>query len=268
MAVFRVHKNKDNPYLMINKYHIYDQRLSWKAKGILSYFLSRPDDWQFYREEILTHATDGKDSLNKGIDELIKCGYMKREMKRNENGKFTGGYSYEIFETPLDLAEYENACTDNLPKAEKPTSGKPISEKPTSENPPLLNNDIKLNNEFKSSSSNSNVEVFKHFEKCNFGLISPMLMEKISADIEIYSKEWVMKAAEVSDESGKHNYNYVKGILENWKANGGIKEKKEVKSNATGSNFKKNTGESKGKWTGYKPSAPKIAGETDTTGLI
>lgn len=141
-------------------------------------------------------------------------------------------------------------------------------EKPNSENPPLLNNELILNKEFKSSSSNSNVEVFKYFERCNFGLISPILMEKIATDIEIYSKEWVMKAAEIADESGKHNYNYVKGILENWKANGGIKERKEVKVNGTGSNPKKNTGECESKWSGYKPQAPKVAGKVDTEGLI
>ncbi len=112
------------------------------------------------------------------------------------------------------------------------------------------------------------MEVFKHFEKCNFGLLSSMLIEKIAADIEIYSKEWVMKAAEISDEAGVHRYDYVKSILERWKASGGIKEKREVKGDANRRNYKKNTGESKSKWGGYKAPTPKLKGETDTTGLI
>lgn len=70
------------------------------------------------------------------------------------------------------------------------------------------------------SSVISNVQVFKHFEKCGFGILSPLIMEKIAADIEIYGSEWVMRAAEVSAEKGKTRYDYIKGILQNWKTNG------------------------------------------------
>lgn len=71
-----------------------------------------------------------------------------------------------------------------------------------------------------------NVQVFKYFEKCGFGILSPLIMEKIAADIEIYGPEWVMKAAEVSAEKGKARYDYIKGILQNWKTNGVEQKKK------------------------------------------
>lgn len=69
----------------------------------------------------------------------------------------------------------------------------------------------------------TNIQVFKHFEKCGFGLLSPVILEKIAADIEVYGHEWLMKAAETADENGVHTYNYVRGILERWHSNGGIK---------------------------------------------
>ncbi|WP_161938335.1 DnaD domain protein [Clostridium tepidiprofundi] len=238
MAVYRVHKDKNNPYVMLNKYGIYDNRLSYKAKGILSYCLSRPDDWQFYEEEIAEHSTDGIASVRTGLKELMNAGYITRERLRDENGKFKG-YEYVIYELPK--------C--DFPKTDNPKTGKPKTENRILLNNELTNKRNKLNNEYSSSCSNkSNVEVFKHFEKCNF-LISLNLLEKIAVDVEIYSKEWVMKAAEVADENGKHNYNYVKGILENWKANG-IKQKKE---GAKRGGARQNTGESKGKWAGFKP---------------
>ncbi|HBJ2602319.1 TPA: hypothetical protein LA751_001599 [Clostridium botulinum] len=65
-----------------------------------------------------------------------------------------------------------------------------------------------------SYSGKSNIDVFKHLEKCNF-IMSTMLMEKIAVDIEIYGHSEVMKAAEISDENSKHSYNYLKGVLEN-----------------------------------------------------
>ena len=224
MTVFRVNKDKENPYMMVNKFFIHDNRLSLKAKGLMSYFLSRPDDWEFYVSEIKKHTTDKETSISNAIKELIENGYIKRTSKREENGKFKGGYDYEVYETPVNIVSNETACTEYEPKLENPESGKSrTGEIPNWENQRLLNNDIKLNNDNttnKSSSCCGNLEVFKTFERCGFGLLSPMLMEKIAADIEIYSAEWVKEAAEIADSQGKHTYAYVKGILENWKANG------------------------------------------------
>lgn len=66
----------------------------------------------------------------------------------------------------------------------------------------------------------SNIEVFKHFEKCGF-MVSSMLMEKISADIEVYGSKNLMDAATESMERGKmNNYKYVIGIVQNWQTEG------------------------------------------------
>jgi|SRR5690606_6156707 len=78
---------------------IHDSRLSFKAKGILTYLLSRPDDWQVYEVEIIKHAKDGRDSVRSGIKELIDCGYIERTERRNEKGQFKG-YEYEVYEVP------------------------------------------------------------------------------------------------------------------------------------------------------------------------
>lgn len=148
MAVFRVVKDKENPYIMINKHYIYDKRLSLKAKGLMSYFLSRPDDWEFYQAEILNHCTDKKDSLSKGIKELENAGYIRRTFKRDSSGKLKGGYEYEIYETPCEISESELIETPDadLPKPGKTEIGENRNrEIPVSENPPLLNNDSLLN---------------------------------------------------------------------------------------------------------------------------
>lgn len=235
MAVFRVIKDRDNPYVMLNKYVLYDKELSYKAKGILNYCLSRPDNWEFYEEEISKHSTDGLASVKTGLKELIEKGYIVRKRKRDALGKFKG-YEYLVYEMPQYIKDDSLSATI-LPTCDFPTTDNPLTENPTLENPStenrmLLNNDNtnyrnKLNNEVNSScSSKGNIEVFKHFEKCGFGLLSSVMIEKIAADIEKYGPDWVMRAAEKADESGKHRYDYVKGILENWKANGGIKEKK------------------------------------------
>ncbi|WP_455797004.1 DnaD domain protein [Clostridium butyricum] len=59
-------------------------------------------------------------------------------------------------------------------------------------------------------------------------------MDLIVADIEVYSAKWLMDAAEHSVKAGKINYNYVQGILRNWKAEG----RKENKDGATSKSTK------------------------------
>ena len=43
--IVRVEKNKN--YTIINNTSLYDERLSWKAKAIHAFMLSKPDDWTF-----------------------------------------------------------------------------------------------------------------------------------------------------------------------------------------------------------------------------
>lgn len=93
--------------------------------------------------------------------------------------------------------------------------------------------DIEKEIENKSSVVVSNIEVFKYFEQCGF-LLSAIQMDLIVADIEVYSAKWLMDAAEHSVKAGKINYNYVQGILRNWKAEG-------RKEDSSGS-FKQDTG--------------------------
>lgn len=61
--------------------------MSWKAKGILAYTLTLPDDWTFHISELAQHAKDGEDSLRTGFKELKELGYVKRYPVRDENTK-------------------------------------------------------------------------------------------------------------------------------------------------------------------------------------
>ncbi len=77
-------KKTDN-FTVVDNGYLRDENLSFKAKGILTYFLSLPGDWVIYYEEVITHSKDGIKSFRSGIDELIKEGYIRRFPVR-ENG--------------------------------------------------------------------------------------------------------------------------------------------------------------------------------------
>lgn len=109
MSVIRVSKDKNNPYLIMNKTCLSDNLLSWKAKGILTYLLSLPDDWKVYIEELSKHSKDGIKSTNTGIKELILTGYIERKILREENTNRFAGYEYIVSETP----KAENGKAEN-----------------------------------------------------------------------------------------------------------------------------------------------------------
>ena len=133
MTTIRVEKNKDNPYVMINKITAQDDRLSWKAKGILTYLLSLPDDWVIYVNELTKHAPDGEASLRSGLKELEAIGYIQKEQTRNEDGTF-GDYNYIVKELPIQ------------PLGDFPHADKPDAVKPDADNRALLSNN-KTNND-------------------------------------------------------------------------------------------------------------------------
>lgn len=130
--IIRVKKNKENPYVVLNKKLLNDSQLSWKAKGLLSYLLSLPDDWKINVEDLKKRSKDGRDATRSAINELMRTGYIEREEARDGKGKITG-YIYTVMEMPK--------------KAKTPETGNPTSDNPISENPTLLSNEVILSND-------------------------------------------------------------------------------------------------------------------------
>lgn len=111
MATFRTIK-QDGDFVLVHKGFIYDDKLSARAKGVLLYLLSRPNDWQIYTSEVQKHMKDGVKSVNSAVNELINVGYIKRTLKRSDKGTFKG-YEYLVYETPTEMPFKENGQTEN-----------------------------------------------------------------------------------------------------------------------------------------------------------
>lgn len=74
MPIIRTQHKKS--YSKIDNFIHDDRSLSFTAKGIYFYCLSRPNDWQFSEEEILSRSTDSRDIIRKAIHELQDAGYL------------------------------------------------------------------------------------------------------------------------------------------------------------------------------------------------
>lgn len=91
-------EKKDN-FTILDNHFIRDDTLSWKAKGLLAYLLHLPIDWVVSMEDLKKRATNGKESTNNGIKELIEKGYITR-VQLKVKGKFSG-YDYTVMERPF-----------------------------------------------------------------------------------------------------------------------------------------------------------------------
>lgn len=112
MAVFKIEKNKN--YTVMSNYHLRDKRMSLKAKGLLSFMLSLPLDWDYSLGGLEKICKEGKDSIRSALNELKLYGYLEIKKTQNEKGVFE--YEYMIYEYPYS----ENPDVD-FPYMDNPT---------------------------------------------------------------------------------------------------------------------------------------------------
>lgn len=129
MAIYRVHKKND--YTMINNYLIKDKNLQLKDKGMLLVLLSLPNDWDFSVAGLEKICKETKDTINGILNNLQKYNYLKREIKRDDKGRFID-WQYDIYEIPKDLY-------DDLPHPKNPDMDNPDMDFPDMENYTQLN---------------------------------------------------------------------------------------------------------------------------------
>ena len=55
-----------------------DERISFKAKGLYAFLMSKPDGWDFETRRISKQSRDGVESVSSGLRELEKFGYLIR----------------------------------------------------------------------------------------------------------------------------------------------------------------------------------------------
>ena len=101
MSTFRVNKNVN--YTVMSNHHLQDKRLSLKAKGLLSYMLSLPDDWDYSLKGLTVGCKDGLDSVRTAVLELEEHGYVRRQKVRNAKGQIID-YDYQVYESPVEDA--------------------------------------------------------------------------------------------------------------------------------------------------------------------
>lgn len=143
ITIIRTPHDDERPYFSMCRSTAQDRNLSWEARGVLAYLLSKPSDWKVMIADLKQNC--GRDKVRKILKELKDNRYMAIGQSRDEKGHFTG--EYQVYETPI--TENQSPDTSN--------------RKPVTGNPPLHN--IKKQSTEKKSSSRNRDEMFDAIAK-------------------------------------------------------------------------------------------------------
>lgn len=145
MSVFKIEKTKD--FTIMSNYHLRDRNLSFKAKGLLSFMLSLPPDWDYSLKGLCAISKENRDAIRSTLKELQDNHYLEIEKVRGNKGYFE--YNYLIYEKP-HFIEHD---TENNPDMENPHLDTPNVEKQLQINTNIINTKKQIDKDDKTISS-------------------------------------------------------------------------------------------------------------------
>lgn len=234
MSIIRVEKNEN--YSTINNTGLNDCNLSFKAKGILAYLLSKPDNWRCQVNDLTKKSKDGRDSIYAGLRELRENGYMiKRPIKDSKN--IITAWEEVLYETPQSEAKEifkeqkmknetaalkraetikkkkENPLPGN-PYMDKPTSGKSVKGESVNGNAGNILNTNILNTDLLSTDLVVVVPtLIKSFEE-NICELKKSTKPKFIEYCENFSKEYIIAILDLCAESGIRSFAGFKTVID------------------------------------------------------
>lgn len=146
-----VRSKRTESYTIISNQVLTDERISFRAKGILVFLLGKPDNWQVSERHLATLGPEGVTAVRGALQELESAGYILRRRRQAANGRFE--WDSVVYDEPqaVQLAaqdlraadespasdgpeELSEPCSENLSMDNAPCLGFPCTEKPCTEN--------------------------------------------------------------------------------------------------------------------------------------
>ena len=127
MAVFRIERTRD--YTVMSNHHLRNEKLSLKAKGLLSMMLSLPENWNYTTRGLAAICKEGVDAIGGALRELETAGYIVRHQLRDRQGRISDT-EYVIYEQPQPKKPDTPSPDTDAPDTENPYMEKPDTEKP------------------------------------------------------------------------------------------------------------------------------------------
>ncbi len=113
-------------FLVVDQRVVEDERLSWAARGVVCYLLSRPGNWKVLPKDLQKRGDLGRDGIYRVLRELLKVGYAEyhriRDAPDSDRVRIRGGV-YIIHEVPL--SPHPDLPHAAGPEAEPPDPARP-----------------------------------------------------------------------------------------------------------------------------------------------
>lgn len=98
-----IRAQRKDTFTIVNNKAINDSRLSFRAKGVLVYILSKPDNWRVSERNLANDGPDGRSAVASALTELEQAGYLQRTRTRNDDGTFA--WDSVIYDEPQPVAD-------------------------------------------------------------------------------------------------------------------------------------------------------------------
>jgi hypothetical protein len=128
-------KDRAHPYVQVRRTLAQDDRLSFEARGLMLYLVSKPEGWTVMNTDLLREGKIGLHILKRLLRELEAAGWMSRKRVRASSGQFIWERAfYECLEDNPYLAA--SPQVENQPMANQPSVDEPSVDEPSVENQP------------------------------------------------------------------------------------------------------------------------------------
>src|SRR5574343_460534 len=131
-TIIRTPKDGSSPYVATSRAAAQDERLSFEARGMLWYLLSKPSDWTVVIGDLGHAGKCGRNRVYRILRELQKYGYLVRERVRDEKGRLATTI-YRVYECPRTQNRDMGDDAEN--------TGAPYTQNPHVDNGTLQNTD-------------------------------------------------------------------------------------------------------------------------------
>lgn len=119
MSIIRVKKKKKDFFIALNQ-PFNDKSISFGARGIMSYLLTKPDDWQLRNYDLYTGSPEKKNRIDGYLKELRDHGYLRRF--RASEGRGEIAWISEVYEDRTENPDFTTSDISNIVNTEDDVS--------------------------------------------------------------------------------------------------------------------------------------------------